>query len=137
MEGNRRPGVIDEELLPGLVFLPQHHVQLLPPLLVEFAEPAVAVAVGVSLPILLPGQLQRQMGIPLEFFMETRKIRSGLVAVVDAPRGPPEQGRFQLALLPAFWQRPTDTRRLRAFQVFINRAVPDRAAAGDLSLAQS
>jgi hypothetical protein len=38
------PGVIYEELLAGLVRLPQHHVQLLPPALVEFAEPAVGVA---------------------------------------------------------------------------------------------
>jgi hypothetical protein len=54
MNGNRRPGVIDEELLARLVLLAQHHIQLLPPLLVEFTEPAVAVAVRVSLLILLP-----------------------------------------------------------------------------------
>src|SRR5205814_6731221 len=87
MEGNRRPSVIDEELLSGLVLLPQHHIQLLTPLLVEFAEPAVAAAVGVSLSVLLPGQLQRQMGMALEFFVETRKIRSDLAVFVDAPRG--------------------------------------------------
>ena len=41
--------------IAGLVLLPEHHIELLPPPLVEFAEPAVAVAVGLRLPILLPG----------------------------------------------------------------------------------
>ncbi len=69
--------------------------------------------------------------------METRKIRSGLAAVVDAPRSWPEQGLFQPAIIPAFRQRPTDARRLRAFQILVNRAAADRATAGDLPLPQS
>ncbi len=73
----------------------------------------------------------------MKLFMEMRKIWSGLAVFVDAPRGWPEQGRFQLAIIPAFRQRPPDPRRLGAFQVLINRALPDRTAAGDLPLAQS
>jgi len=52
VEGDGVPGVVDEELLAGLVLLPQHHVQLLPPAPVEFTEPAVGVAVRVGLPVL-------------------------------------------------------------------------------------
>ena len=55
MDGNRRPGVIDEELLPRRMVLPQHHIQSLPPLLVEFTEAAVGVTVRVGLPIFFPG----------------------------------------------------------------------------------
>src|SRR5207247_9320053 len=93
--------------------LPQHHIQLLTPLLVEFAEPAVAAAVGVSLSVLLPGQLQRQMGMALELFVETRKIRSDLAVFVDAPRGAPEQGRVQLTVIPDLRNRPGDPAHLR------------------------
>src|SRR5271157_1222948 len=73
----------------------------------------------------------------LKFFVELRKIRRGLVAFVDAPRRPSEQSRFQLAIIPAFRQRPTDPCYLRTFQVLINGAVPDRATASDLALPQS
>src|SRR5439155_12205556 len=136
MDGDCRPGVVNEELLTGLVVLPQHHIQLLPPPLVEFAEPAVTVAVGVRLPVLLPGQLQRQMGMALEFFVKMRKIGSGLTVFVDTPRSRPEQGLFHSAIIPAFGQRPGHARRLGTFQILINRSVADRATAGDLSLPQ-
>ena len=73
----------------------------------------------------------------LELFVETRKIRRGLATVVDAPRSWPEQGLLQPSVIPAFRQRPIDARCLRAFQIFVNRALPHRATAGDLPLPQS
>ena len=136
MDEDRVPGVIHEELLTGHVLLAQHHVQLLPPLLVKFTEAAVGVAVGMGLAILFPGQLQCQVRMALEFFVETRKIRSGLAAFVDAPRRRSKQGLFQSAIIPAFGQRPSDARRLGAFQILINGSVSDRATAGDLPLPQ-
>jgi hypothetical protein len=60
------------------------------------------------------------MGVSLELFLKTGKIRRGLAVFVDAPRGWPEQDRFQLAIIPAFRQRPPDPRRLGAFQVRLN-----------------
>src|ERR1019366_4129649 len=44
---------------------------------------------------------------------------------------------FQLAIIPAFRQRPTDPRLLGASQVLRNRALRDRTTAGDLVLPQS
>ncbi len=58
------------------------------------------------------------------------KIRKGLTAFVDAPRVRPEQGRFQLAIVPAFRQRPADAYRLGPLQVLVNGAVPDRTRRG-------
>jgi hypothetical protein len=51
---------------------------LLPPAPVEFAESAVDAAVRVRLPVLFPGQLQRQMAMALELFMKLRKSGAGL-----------------------------------------------------------
>ena len=55
------------------MLLSQHDIQLLPPPLLELAEPAVGIAVGMRLAILFPGQLQRQVRMALEFFVESRK----------------------------------------------------------------
>jgi hypothetical protein len=72
----------------------------------------------------------------LEFFVELGKIRRGLVGLIGASRGSAKYGGFQLAIIPALRQRPTDPRRPGTFQVLINRAVADRATAGDLPLPQ-
>ena len=72
------------------MLLAQHHIQLLPPPLVEFAKAAVSVAVRVGLPIFFPGELQRQMRMALEFFVELGKIGLGLAGRVGAPRGSPK-----------------------------------------------
>src|ERR1035438_3856514 len=73
----------------------------------------------------------------LEFFVKLGKIRLGLAGWVGVPRGSPEYGSLQLSIIPAFRQRPTDSRLPGASQVLINRALRDRATAGDLVLPQS
>lgn len=60
---NRVAGIVDEQLLAGLVLLAEHHILLAPPALVEFAQACVAVTVGMILPIFLPPQLQRQVAV--------------------------------------------------------------------------
>ena len=70
--------------------LAQHHIQSLPPLLVELTEAAVSVAVRVGLAIFFPGQLQRQVRMALEFFVELGKIGLGLAGLVRAPRRAPK-----------------------------------------------
>src|ERR1035438_6793381 len=72
----------------------------------------------------------------LEFFVKLGKIRLGLAGWVGVPRGSPEYGSLQLAIIPAFRQRPTDPRLPGASQVLRNRALRDRATAGDLVLPQ-
>src|ERR1017187_6181037 len=76
------------------------------------------------------------MRVALEFFVELGKIGRRLVGRIGAPRPSPEYGGFQLAIIPAFRQWPTDPRPPGASQVLRNRALRDRATAGDLVLPQ-
>ena len=131
-DGNRVSGVVDEELLTGLVFLTEYHVLAASPAPVEFAEAGVAVTVGMILVIFLPPQLQCQMTVTLEFLVQTSKVWDGPMAFIDAPWRRPEQNLLQPGIIPAFGQRPDDPGRLRPFQIVINRCLSDRAAAGDL-----
>ncbi len=55
---NRRAGPIDKHFLAGLVLLSENHVEFRPPALVQLAEPRVAIAIRVGLPVFLPQQLQ-------------------------------------------------------------------------------
>jgi hypothetical protein len=55
--------------------------------LVKFAEAAVSVAVRVGLSIFFPGELQRQVRMALEFFVELGKIGRGLAGLVGTPWG--------------------------------------------------
>ena len=136
MDRNRGSGKIDEELLACRMLLAQHHVQALPPALVEFAEATVAITVRVSLAVLLPGQLQGEMRMALQLFVKAGKIRGRSGFSYKAPHAGTEQGLFQAAIIPAFRQRPGDTDRLGAFQIVMNRTLTDRTTAGDLALAQ-
>src|ERR1017187_747799 len=77
------------------------------------------------------------MRVALEFFVELGKIGRRLVGRIGAPRPSPEYGRLQLAIIPAFRQRPTNPRLPGASQVLRNRALRDRTTAGDLVLPQS
>jgi hypothetical protein len=74
------------------------------------------------------------MRMALKALVELREIRSGLAAFVDATRRSPEQSCFEMAIIPALRQGPSDACRLCAFQVLINRPLADRATAGDLPL---
>ena len=118
-----RPGVIDESFSPAHD-LPQHHVQLLSPTLVEFAKAAVSIAIRVHLPVFFPGQLQRQVRVALEFFVKLGIIWLRLAGLIDVPRRASKYGCLQLAIIPAFGQRPTDSCSLGAFQVLANGTLP-------------
>ena len=78
---HRLPGVVHKHLLPGLVLLPHAQIQLLFPPAVELTELAVAVAVGMVLPVLLPQKLQ---GHPfaLELKVDLVEWRQGSVQAV-------------------------------------------------------
>lgn len=62
---NGGSGVVHEHLLAGAVLLPQHQVELLQPSPVQIAESAIAIALRVALPRLLPDQLQGQVFVGL------------------------------------------------------------------------
>jgi hypothetical protein len=48
IDRNGVTGPIDEHLFAGLVILPEHHIPVSVPPLIEFAEPAVTVAIGMN-----------------------------------------------------------------------------------------
>ncbi len=83
---DRRPGVIDEQLLAGDMRLPHRAAQPLPKLAVALAEarPAVGNALGLR-PILLPQQLQRDALAP-QLAMNLTEIRNGKLRVDVALR---------------------------------------------------
>src|SRR5690606_25111881 len=58
-DGDRLPGVIDEELLAGPVLLAHDEVEAALPGAVALAEAAILVAVGVKRLVLLPQQHER------------------------------------------------------------------------------
>ena len=71
---NRRSGPIDEGFLAGLVLLPHHYVELLAPALIQFAETAVAVALGVGVAVLFPEQLQGDVAVGAELLVDGGEV---------------------------------------------------------------
>ena len=68
-------GIIDKQLFPGAMLLAQHQIQLSDPTLIQFAEPAVLITVGIGLLVLLPEQLQGEVLMAAQFFMNAGPIR--------------------------------------------------------------
>src|SRR5215831_19116817 len=90
---------IHEQLLAGLVLLPQHHILFPPPPLVQLAEAAVLVAVRVCLPILLPKQLLRHMWMLLPLPVKIGEVRYGQHRSAAAWR-PSEQRGLKPIIIP-------------------------------------
>jgi hypothetical protein len=76
------------------VFLPQDDVELTFPAAVELAEPAVLVAVGMGLAVLLPEKLKGDVLVAVELAVERGEVRQGQRGSLDAGRF----GREQKAL---------------------------------------
>lgn len=57
-DGDRLPGIIDEELLSGSIFLPEAGIKLLGPLMVEMAELIVLVPVRMLFFVFIPEKLK-------------------------------------------------------------------------------
>ena len=107
--GSRReqlPGVINEELFAGAVLLAENDVELAAPALVEFAETAVAVALGISLDVLFPQQLQGDMLVRLQLLVNRGKVGFD-TALTRRPRHTSaEQALFELSLVAVRRQGP-------------------------------
>src|SRR5579859_2240901 len=88
----RCSGPIHEQLLAGLVLLPQHYILFPPPPLVQLAKAAVLVAVRVCLPVLLPQQLLRHVWMLLPLTMKIGEVRHGQHRWTAAWRAPEQRG---------------------------------------------
>ncbi len=88
------------------------------------------------LDVLLPQQLQRDVLVGLELFVNDGEVRLGLLVTSLHPP-PTEQPLLELSVVTIGRQRPLDTGRLGSFQVVVNAALADRTAASNLALPES
>ncbi|HXZ17476.1 MAG TPA: hypothetical protein VEH77_16205 [Roseiarcus sp.] len=88
-------GIIHERLLAGDVMLAHHRRQTALEAAQEIAEPAVAVAVGMGLPVFLPQDRHRHAGA----FQLARQRRP--VRLDPPPAGPSEFPHARTAVVPA------------------------------------
>ena len=132
---HRRTGVIHKELLARLVLEAHRHVQRLRPRAVEFAIAAVAVALRVDRPVLLPQQLERH-ALPAQLPMDRRPIRQRPFHL-PRPGRRREQQRPQRPLVHFLGQRPRKPRRLGPHDVFPCRRNADATARGNRPMAQA
>src|SRR5215472_13328776 len=65
---------IHEQLLAGLVLLPQDHILFPPPTAIQLAETTVLVAIRVYLPVLLPQQLLSHVSMLLPLTMKIGEV---------------------------------------------------------------
>src|SRR6266481_1738822 len=120
------------------MLLPQNHIELRPPTLVQLAEARVAIALRVPLPVFLPQQLQGHILTAVQLLVDRSEVgwRTRRVMLRDAGFPPWEHHRFYPGFVPIFGKRPSDARRLGPLQVLVNGAHPDRATSPDLLVAQ-
>jgi hypothetical protein len=120
---DRVAGPIDEQLLARHMRLPHGRRDSPPPLPVEIAEPAVAVALSVLRPILLPEQHQRNAAA-LEVLVHLRTVgQLPRRTVVEASRR--KQSPLQLSIVHPIRKRPPQTDYPTAAQVLADRRLAD------------
>ena len=127
----RRPGIIDEHPLAGDVVLAHGRREPALPAPVELAEPAVAVAVGMLRPVLLPQQSQRHVLAP-QLAMDHRPVRPSLHPPGHAAHRL-EQHRLECPIRQHLGQRPDEARPRGALEIVTQRRLPDAEARGDLA----
>ena len=132
---HRLPGIVDEQLLPSTVGLAHHHVERAAPVFVALAEPAVAEALGVLRPVLLPQQHQRHTGTA-QLVMHHRPVRHH-AGVGRHRRWRRKQPPLQLPIAQGVGQGPTQPRGGKPPRVLPNAAARHLQARRDLPSRQA
>jgi hypothetical protein len=125
-------GVVDEQLVAGDVVLSHHRGQPPPPELIELAESAQPVAVGLLDPVFLPQQAQGHAR-PLQLGMDPRPIRLCTVALAWRRRKEPA---LQLGVVQFVGQGPAHAAISGAMNVVGHGGVADAERATDRPIAQ-
>ena len=94
---------------------------------------AVAIAVRVGLPVLLPQQLLGHVLVSLQLFVNVRKVRKVACRGTRWLRIGGEQGGFQLRFGHLLRKRPRQTRRREPTQIFVYRTLAQIRTTGDLT----
>ena len=124
--------VIDEHLVAGGVVLAHHRRQAPLELPEQVAEPGVAVAIRVPVPVFLPQHHQIDAGA-LQFARQSRPIRLGPPAESRPHPGAGEQPLLQHVVGQLGGQRPRQPGRRRPLEVVLNRAARHPQRAPDLA----
>ena len=103
-------GVVYERLLAGAMLLPQHHVQLPPPLAVKLAVPAVGVALCIRLLVLFPQKLEGDILPAFQFLVNRREVRKA-ATLRRSHRQWRIHAPLQRCIIHVGRQRPTQPRR--------------------------
>jgi hypothetical protein len=120
-----------------MVLLPQHHVLIPIPALVQLAEPAIAVAVRMSFAIFFPDQLQCQMPVSLKLRMDLAEVHSWPLRRRRPHRSRWKQKFVEPLFVAIVWQWPAEPDRGRSLQISMNGRLTNRATAGNLLLSES
>ena len=130
-------GVVHKQLFARAVVVPQDHIERTRPIVVKLAEPAVAVTIRrIPCAILFPQQLQREVAVGLQLPADGGEVRLGRLTRLRAWPGLSGKSAFQLLLIPFRGQWPAHAGLRRSFQVFMDGALSNRAAARDLPLGE-
>ncbi len=113
--------------LPGDVVLAHHRGQ--PPFKAtkKVAEAAVAVALGMDLPVFLPEDRHRDART-LQLARQGRPVRLDPPPLALRDRGPPEQPGFQPLVRDVVGQRPCQPARRRPLQIVLDRRARQKRA---------
>ena len=128
--------IVDERLVSSDMVLAHHWRQ--PPLepAQEIAEPAVAVAVRMDLPVFLPQDRHRHAG-PLQLARKFRPVRFDPPPLASRYSRAPKELELQGVVGDILAQRPFQPRRRRPFQVVLDRRARHAKAAPDLTRAHA
>ena len=124
--------VIDEHLVAGGVVLAHHRRQAPLELPEQVAEPRVAVAIRMPVPVFLPQHHQIDAG-PLQFARQGRPIRLRPPAESRPHPGAGEQPLLQHVVRQLGRQRPRQPGRRRPLEIVLNRAARHPQRAPDLA----
>ena len=116
-------GPIDEQLLARHMCLAHRRRDAFAPVAIPLAEPAVGVALGMLVSILLPEQRQRHAA-PLHLRMDVRPVRIGARRRRTGLRQR-KQPPLQFGIVDLVRDRPAQTRRGRTAHVLADRRLAD------------
>lgn len=133
-DGNRLPGIVNEQLLTRAVILTHHYVQFALPLPILLAEPTVLIAFCMCLPAFLP---QQKQGHTFSFEIQLNLGPVGNPTLLCGQvRRWWEQQPFQAGVIQFLRYRPIQACVSGPTQIFTDCWPSNTACRSDLTIAQ-
>ena len=128
--------IVDERLVSSDMVLARHRRQPSLEPAQKIAEPAVAVAARMDLPVFLPQDRQRHAR-PLHLARQFRPVRFDPPSLARRYSRAPKELEFQGVVGDLLAQRPLQRRRRRPLQIVLDRRASHAKAPPDLTRAHS